>query len=272
MSQARKLATSNSSRILFYRRYSLFNLPASFQPPKRTRQHSQSAISSLQSFTTEEFASEIASHAKFKHRSHETHHSTHIFQLAHCSKNFTTVLIGDSMFERFKTTGGYTSIGASPSVVNAGVGGDRICQVLYRFQRGLLEAIQRNQGSHIGSIVLHMGSNNLNRRNPLRDDAVYEYELVLEAVRRAFAENCRIVVTAIFERRDVKKEDIEASNGKLKQMVEKFGGRVIWLPAPQMDKKWFLDGAHLNKRGYKVWNEWLRTWIPDLITEESSKK
>lgn len=70
------------------------------------------------------------------------------------------VLLGDSMLERFQTTGKYTQIGGLqyPRVFNAGVGGDKIENVLYRIRLGLLSILKAKNPK---LVVIHIGTNNL---------------------------------------------------------------------------------------------------------------
>lgn len=80
---------------------------------------------------------------KSKSRSHDTHNEIHLPILSqNPALAFTTVLVGDSMIERLKTTGSSTRIARLPSSFNAGVGGDRIENVLYRLDLGLFASLQ----------------------------------------------------------------------------------------------------------------------------------
>lgn len=110
-----------------------------------------------------EFLTKLHSHAKYKQRSHQTHHDIHLHELnARLNLDLTlppipnppaddpfytlpnltntsdieVVLLGNSMLERFKTTGAATRLGNLESVWNAGCGGDKNENVLYRLEQG----------------------------------------------------------------------------------------------------------------------------------------
>ncbi|CAF4327966.1 unnamed protein product, partial [Adineta steineri] len=121
----------------------------------------------------------INQRARFKQRSHDTHTQTHQPQLE--SPTLTTssvllssqylpqidiVLLGSSMLERFKTTGQYTQIGQMqyPQLFNAGVGGDKIENVLYRISLGLLRLLKPRNPK---VFVLYVGGNDIQPKQAL---------------------------------------------------------------------------------------------------------
>jgi hypothetical protein len=83
---------------------------------------------------------------KYKERSNQTHDTVHAPLLAQQpSKPIWCLLLGDSMLERLKTTGAHTQLAqiGYADVFNAGVGGDRIQNVLYRLgTKDLFRALQ----------------------------------------------------------------------------------------------------------------------------------
>ena len=147
--------------------------------------------------------------AKPKASSSETHDRDHTLVLAE-RKLITCLLLGDSMLERFKTTGLSTKFGSSanyPDFFNAGVGGDRISNVIYRLTtKGLLSELRQ---CGVGYVLLEMGANNLlNDKKPLSQENVEgEYEMVIEALKRACPE-AKVLVCGLNPRRRVKREGI----------------------------------------------------------------
>ncbi|ESU13960.1 hypothetical protein FGSG_13181 [Fusarium graminearum PH-1] len=81
----------------------------------------------------------------FKQRSHDTHQGTHRPQITSNPNQYEIALLGDSLFERFKTTGSNLSINHNPSILNLGVGGDKVLNVQYRIDQGLLRILKNNQ-------------------------------------------------------------------------------------------------------------------------------
>ncbi|KAK7751820.1 hypothetical protein SLS62_006306 [Diatrype stigma] len=112
--------------------------------------------------SAEDLKQSLKSLAKFKQRSFETSSTTHIPLLQTCTDEPEIVLLGDSMIERMTTTGDSPSFQPWPSetllshesivslsaalndqsinrlsnVFNAGVGGDKFENILYRLAGG----------------------------------------------------------------------------------------------------------------------------------------
>lgn len=113
----------------------------------------------------------INERARFKQRSHDTNTLTHQPQLEHllstnASPSIEIVLLGSSTIERFKTTGKNTQLGQLhfPQAFNAGVGGDKIENILYRVDLGLLRLLKPTNPK---LIVLQLGTNNLQPKTAL---------------------------------------------------------------------------------------------------------
>jgi hypothetical protein len=81
----------------------------------------------------------------FKQRSHDTHHDTHLPQIGGQSGQYEIALLGDSLFERFKTTGKNQSINQNSRILNLGVGGDKVINVQYRINQGLIKSLKQHQ-------------------------------------------------------------------------------------------------------------------------------
>ncbi|KAF7875018.1 hypothetical protein EAF04_002190 [Stromatinia cepivora] len=212
------------------------------------------ALSSLLEMSDMELNKQIKYNAKWKKRSEDTTLNVHFPELDNpCSKTCNLLLIGSSMLERFKTTGHDLNLGLKPHIFNAGVGGDTIPNVLYRMTLGLLQKAKYQ--AKVGTVVVNIGSNDLKKpgRN-LSEVQLYQFALHLEALRRIFP---RIVVTALFYKKDVQLSDVDQSNEDLQKIVSGFPG-VEWLAAPQIDLvHHYEDHVHLNRAGYEVWDKWL---------------
>jgi lysophospholipase L1-like esterase len=231
----------------------------------------------------------INEQARFKQRSHTTHIQTHQQELENSTSNntFSTtlselplqidiVLLGDSMLERFKTTGKYTQIGQLPypRVFNAGVGGDRIENVLYRIKLGLLSLLKPKSPK---LVVIQVGTNNLRPRQPLQRQNLDDYHLLLQALLRFLPAETQILVTGLFKRRNIDEQFVSQSNIAIKELVhtintEQIGRqtqqnyRVHWIDPPEEIRPNHLaDNVHLNFDGYQIWVEKLYPKIQQLL-------
>ena len=109
----------------------------------------------------------VASHGKWKQRSHDTTISTHIPELEKRSdERIDVVLIGDSMLERFKTSGTSTRIAQMKSTFNMGVRGDKIENVLYRL--GTLGMMEKLADRKVKLWIVMIGTNCYRLRAGLR--------------------------------------------------------------------------------------------------------
>ncbi|KAF7919996.1 uncharacterized protein EAE98_009230 [Botrytis deweyae] len=203
-----------------------------------------------------ELDNQIKDNSKWKKRSEETTLDVHFPDLDNASLEATNlILIGSSMLERFKTTGHDLNLGSKPGIFNAGVGGDTIPNVLYRINLGLLRKAKTQE--KVGMVIVNIGSNDLKKPGrSLTEAQLYQFALHLEALRRTFP-RARIVVTALFYKKDVHLSDVDRSNEDLQSIVSGLP-RVEWLAAPEIDlDDHYEDHVHLNRAGYEVWNKWL---------------
>lgn len=80
---------------------------------------------------------------KFKARSHDTYLETHPPELKlKPTEPIEIVLIGDSILERLKTTGVHTRTAELLLSFNAGGGGDKTENVLFRLDLGMLSLLE----------------------------------------------------------------------------------------------------------------------------------
>jgi hypothetical protein len=171
-----------------------------------------------------DFLALLQSTGTYKERSDETHDTVHAPLLSQPSTSpINCLLLGDSMLERFKTSGQHTKFGTTdfPNIFNAGVGGDRIVNVLFRLgTKDLFHGLQKHG---VKFAILQMGTNDLRSKRGLTSGAIDKYGMVLEALRRA-APGIVIVVSGLMPRADVGQVYVERSNESLRQLVEEFNG------------------------------------------------
>ncbi|KAJ4129206.1 hypothetical protein NW768_007741 [Fusarium equiseti] len=186
----------------------------------------------------------------FKQRSHETHHDTHRPEITSNPSQYTIALLGDSLFERFKTTGASFSINHNPSILNLGVGGDKVLNVQYRIDQGLFDDLKTHQ-PNLKLMYVHMGSNNL-KKNGLRKNDADAYANLIANVREALPD-VRIVVTALFKQRALADGIIDEANRMLKDIAD--WNDAAFLPfGDEQDGIMSEDNVHLNETGYSRWN------------------
>ncbi|KAF5704854.1 hypothetical protein FGLOB1_8273 [Fusarium globosum] len=187
----------------------------------------------------------------FKQRSHETHHNTHVPEIKANSGEYTVAVLGDSLFERFKSTGRMLSISKDSRILNLGVGGDKILNVQYRMDQGLVRLLKQHQ-PNLKTMYIHMGSNNLKKQGLRKGDAD-AYGAVVKQLRTEFPD-MTLVITALFIQRGLGLDVIEDANNKLKAIAEEHG--CVFLPFGD-DQAGIMseDNVHLNEFGYRKWNE-----------------
>ncbi|KAL5586034.1 hypothetical protein FOBRF1_015904 [Fusarium oxysporum] len=224
----------------------------------------------------------------FKQRSHETHHNTHVPEIKANPGEYTVAVLGDSLFERFKTTGKFVSVEPSademfklrshqthhdthvPQIKNnpgqyttATLGASDV----ERFKAtgrilsinedsrilnlGLVRLLKQHQ-PNIKTMYIHMGSNNLKKQGLLKGDAD-AYGALIKQLRTEFPD-MTIVITALFIQRGLGLDVIEDANNKLKAIADE--NECEFLPFGD-DQAGIMseDNVHLNEFGYRKWNE-----------------
>jgi hypothetical protein len=205
-----------------------------------------------QTFSDSDFRQLIHGSMKSTYRSHDAHNEIHLPVLSqNPALPFTTVLIGDSMIERLQTTGSSTRIARLPSSFNAGVSGDRIENVLYRFDLGLFTSL-KNRGIKLW--VLMIGTNHIGKKKGLKKKELDAYRVLVQALLR-IAPQSRILVCEIFQRKDIDNGNIERANLMLKELIGEInkqldGENVFWVDAPGgvKNEEHLVDHAHLKRR------------------------
>lgn len=253
--------------------------------------------SSWLALSDEQFLSKLQAFSKFKERSHNTYDKVHLPELnarldmaldlpsasglaqdddlfvrrpdlGNTSK-IEVVYLGNSMLERFQTTGRQTQLGKLDTAWNAGCGGDKNENVIYRLCQGMYDILkkahtQSNPKCAIKVWVLALGTNNLHHKRGLRAADVASYKLLVESCLR-IAPGSVVLACDVFYRKDVADGVVDASNEALKNVVEDMNrelkdvgeqGRVEWVDARgMMGKELLVDHVHLGEEGYTRWDE-----------------
>ncbi|PRP75809.1 hypothetical protein PROFUN_08803 [Planoprotostelium fungivorum] len=194
---------------------------------------------------SEKTVKDIERCAQWKERSQKTH-SVHERELQE-NHDYTSLLLGDSMLERFKDS--HCHMHRLSRCFNAGVGGDKISNVLYRIQCGLFDLLPAN----LNHTLIHVGTNNLKKKNT-PDQVFREYELLVRAIHESFPQ-ATVTATGLFYREDVPDGVVDHYNLEVKRIIE--GGRDRFLAAPKITKMQRCDDVHLNGEGYAQWDDYL---------------
>ncbi|KAK0648173.1 SGNH hydrolase-type esterase domain-containing protein, partial [Cercophora newfieldiana] len=249
----------------------------------------------------------LAPISRFKIRSHQTSLTSHLRILQSCAENPGTapyvIFLGDSMLERFITTGNSANFTAPwpsptllptlpaennssriPRILNAGVGGDKIQNMAYRLLGSesedsplpsLAAAIANLKSVKVW--VVHAGANNINPKRGLSDQDVAALEALLKAVLKidgAPGIPTRLIMTGILYRKDVSDEKVDEANRKIKAVVERLnlevGGmlsdkRVTWLGSE--NAKSLRKEEHLEDHVH-LNLEGYRVWVREALFPE----
>ena len=182
------------------------------------------------------------------------------------------ILIGDSMIECFKSTG-LSFRPSSRTTFNAGVVGDRIENILYRFHLGLLELMQPFA---VKLWVVHVGTFNLGQSRALQPLDLANYQLLLQALFSISPPDAQVLAIGIFERGYGNKMNLDAANwglrGVVEEMNEKFGCKKIWFiqQPDQLNRAHLHDHVELNREGYRIWSGVLSGKIEEVLRSRNA--
>lgn len=174
------------------------------------------------------------------------------------------------MLERLKNTGSHTALAQLPSSWNAGCGGDKTENVLYRFQLGMYDILKQHAGNSIKLWILASGTNNLHRKRKFREKDVQAWRVLVETCLRIAPESV-VVACDMFYRKDVPDGVVDDSNALLAEVVgrvnEELGvERVKWLQCrEQIGQDVLVDHVHLNEEGYRKWSEVLWPYVAEVL-------
>lgn len=225
--------------------------------------------------------------SRYKERSQQTSRDNHLPLIDRASRTPRVILLGDSLLERMTTTGQSTSLQPWPSeqmlsklelnhinsnralearetihrlsaVLNAGCGGDKIENILYRLvgdeesssdhapsedgderkqlSHSLVDALSKRQ-TQPKLWVIHIGTNNLHKKKGLSEASLLAMRVLLTTLLHTSAPETHILVTALFYRSDIRNDLIDQSNAKLKDLVEGLAMQTASSPTSPFDQE-----------------------------------
>jgi len=176
---------------------------------------------------------------KWKQRTHDTNQK-HLEQYS--GKSFKVAFLGDSMMERWLTTGAEFWNKNFSEYANLGVGGDGIEHLLYRI--GILDSIK------VDKIILMIGTNNSEKRSS--DHICEGIAKVIDTIFEKAA-NTELIVYGLTNRTDVTDNKMKEINDKLEAHIKSRNNQKITYRLFCAEKTDLVDNVHMNETGYSKW-------------------
>jgi len=203
--------------------------------------------------------------AAWKDRTEQTH-KQHMASLEAGEIKCQVALIGSSMFERWKTSGlepWNASILNSLGIFNAGVGGDKVQNVLWRLEQGLLSNF------HPKLVVLQIGTNNIEQDHP--EDISNGISVALAKIQE-FSPSSLILLLGVLPRNDnpsvnpkvLALNELLATKKTDKIQFHQFTDMILNEDG-SVKSELFDDHVHLNTAGYRKWSELLGPLLASLV-------
>lgn len=223
--------------------------------------------------------------SRYKERSRQTLRDVHLPLINSVSRTPRIMLLGDSMLERLTTTGQSPSLQPWPSehllsrlelsrtnsnrglearkilhrlsaVFNAGCGGDKIENILYRLvgdeqassdkapmedrqeqlSCGLVDALSKRQ-TQVKLWVIQVGTNNLHKVKGLSEASLLAMRVLLTTLLHISAPETHILVTALFYREDIRNDLVDQANARIKELVEGLAIQTAPSPTSPLDQE-----------------------------------
>ncbi|KAI4960331.1 hypothetical protein J4E86_001953 [Alternaria arbusti] len=302
-------------------------MPSNAQPSNAASSIPTDAKTNFLHLSDAEFLEKLQSFAKFKERSHQTHHQVHVPELTarlqldtplptpsedasppapdapvpnlSNTSPISVVYLGNSMLERFKTSGITTDIGKlgdTGVAWNAGVGGDSSQNVAYRLTESLY-SILKNAKKDVSDIklwILASGTNSLQKKRAFRKQDVESWRVLVEACLRIAPEST-VLACDMSYRLDIPDAIVDQSNEMLREVIGEINGalrvekehklqtyearterdredKVKWVDTRHMFIKNMLDDhVHLNEEGYWLWDFVLWPHVAKVLVVPTEK-
>lgn len=220
---------------------------------------------------------------KFKERSHQTTQKHKAF-LAKSQSDFDCILMGTSMVERFLYDKGasvsYEKNGLSKyNIFNCGVGGDKICNILYRLKT--LQILDFVKGSP-KCVILECGANDIEAKNFKVNELCDGIEMLIDIIKQKFS--CPIFLVGVFPRKSKFVDDhqmvqrVKNINQLLKQnypdnlFLKDLSKKIIfcdwsedYLSGEDIKTNFYLDDVHFNETGYSIFAKHIHNLLENIL-------
>ena len=173
------------------------------------------------------------------------------------------LFLGDSMMERWLTTGKsfWNNELSKYPIMNAGVGGDRIENLLWRITTnpGILDV------ASYSTIFLMIGTNNIEKSKP--ENVATAIQSLLQTIFDKQPNVKRVILYGLTLRSDVPHHKIADLNRLLSELCAQstFNSRLTFTSFSDKlnEDRYFDDCVHLSQLGYE---HWLNELIPYLLS------
>lgn len=203
--------------------------------------------------------------AQYKLRSYNTN-LKHLDQLENDKIQYTHLLLGDSMLENllneFSGLVHYQQLSTKASIFNAGVGGDKIENVMYRMTEGKI--VKNKHLTDLQYVYLLIGTNNLNNKNTKCKTAILEgITTIIYLLTKNLPQLRKIYIMNISPRKDIKQELVDDVNESLLNLTRETPktnnvelqylnwSEQLLNENRQINDQYYYDHVHLNTDGYQ---------------------
>jgi len=181
-------------------------------------------------------------------------HDKHIEQLSRFTENTDTLLIGDSIIERFEW---FAKKEFTPNVLILAKGGDTIEHLYYR-----LTLKENPDFTKIKKVIFNIGTNNLGKKNINTDEIVNNIDTIYNRIKE-ICPNAEIKFVPLYYLSKTNPEITTNINLKLSKLfknnyIDNFWENIL----PNFyDKNYYLDDVHLNESSYDKFYEQIKKFI-----------
>jgi lysophospholipase L1-like esterase len=203
---------------------------------------------------------------KFKDRSHQTTQKHRAFLKRSNNQDFDCIMIGTSMLERFLYDQGasasYDKNGLrNYNVFNCGVGGDKICNILYRLQTLQILDFVNGQPK---CIILECGANDVEAKNIKFNELCEGIKMLIDIIKQKFS--CPVFLIGVFPRKSkfVDDQQMVKRIKTINQMLKKEYPDSLcdwsdeYLDGGIIKTEYYLDDVHFNEQGYDIFARHIR--------------
>ena len=202
--------------------------------------------------------------SKKKDRSHDTN-IVHIEKLSSSDKKYTHLLLGDSLLDNFSKNSGkvyYDLLQQKVALFNAGVGGDRVENVLYRLIDGKL--LDHPNIKTVTNVYLLIGTNNLDNKKPKCANIIHSGIMTIAKQLVQNLPNLKnIYVFQIPPRADINKNIIDAANTPIREyfntkptinqvQIKYIEWSNVFSNGSGINPAYYFDHVHFSSAGYEI--------------------